>query len=453
MARETPSQYTMMTGRERAVCSTLCMCLALSVMSAVALVYLSVIIYLPASRELQAGIGDVSVMCTTTEMQNVKGDIDACRWSSCSEWCLSKGGGDCTHLYVSVRSNGTNLVMEGCKDISQRECKSLNMKEIPERNCKEDHECTVLDKMQRCEDGMCWNITSVYTCFYDPKDVDPPVDCAVKRNCIELDGMYDCDEGLCSKVHHWNCERRCSGIRTRGKNTILIAGDDILLGKCERAVDSRTGYTVWRAEDHPGSKMMTSCTEVARGTVSFSEMHAWDCVNGSLIKDHWLQPSINYSLLTSTFYEYGPQSRLDYNGANMPFEQDITIFNRSRLMINMEGCVNTLSEECTKFYDDFGRDGRNHTSRARFPCYYAPDNSEFVVSRFDADKTKWLFLVFFVVPSSLLVLSCGFLFMCSRMLNIDNTGHMVLRCCCTKEDFQFSSADAHSLRSDEPDDL
>ena len=39
-------------------------------------------------------------MCTTTERRQIKDDIVACRWSSCSEWCLSKGGGACTHLYV-----------------------------------------------------------------------------------------------------------------------------------------------------------------------------------------------------------------------------------------------------------------------------------------------------------------------------------------------------------------
>ena len=42
----------------------------------------------------------VPVMCTTTERKVIKDDILACRWSSCSEWCLSKGGGACTHLYV-----------------------------------------------------------------------------------------------------------------------------------------------------------------------------------------------------------------------------------------------------------------------------------------------------------------------------------------------------------------
>ena len=50
-----------------------------------------------------------------------------------------------------------------------------------------------------------------------------------------------------------------------------------------------------------------------------------------------------------------------------------------------------------------------------------------MVARFDLDRTQQIFLMFFVIPASLLILSCGVLFLCSRILNIDNTGHMVLR--------------------------
>ena len=80
-----------MEKRERAVCGTLCLCLAVAVLSAVALVYLTVIIYIPTQREMSAGINEIPVMCTTTERKVIKDDIVACRWSSCSEWCLSKG--------------------------------------------------------------------------------------------------------------------------------------------------------------------------------------------------------------------------------------------------------------------------------------------------------------------------------------------------------------------------
>ena len=57
------------------------------------------------------------------------------------------------------------------------------------------------------------------------------------------------------------------------------------------------------------------------------------------------------------------------------------------------------------------------------------DNSDFVVARFNLHHTRWLFSVFFVVPAALLVLSCGVLFVCSRVLNVDNSGHMNMECC------------------------
>ena len=43
--------------------------------------------------------------------------------------------------------------------------------------------------------------------------------------------------------------------------------------------------------------------------------------------------------------------------------------------------MNTLSEECTTFYLDHQRDGRNHSARDRFPCYYSPNHENFVTTR------------------------------------------------------------------------
>ncbi len=158
-----------MEGKERAVCGTLCLCLAAAVMSSVALVYLTVIVYVPSQRELSSGINDVPVMCTTTERKVINDDMVACRWSSCSEWCLSKGGAACTHLYVSVRNNGSNVEFEECTDIVKTTCPSLDMNHLEKRNCKKDHECTHLDKVFRCEEGKCWNVTGVYSCTWDYK--------------------------------------------------------------------------------------------------------------------------------------------------------------------------------------------------------------------------------------------------------------------------------------------
>ena len=44
-----------------------------------------------------------------------------------------------------------------------------------------------------------------------------------------------------------------------------------------------------------------------------------------------------------------------YRASEISYEQDITIFNATKLKINIEGCVNTLSEECTDFYDTYGK--------------------------------------------------------------------------------------------------
>ena len=131
--------------------------------------------------------------------------------------------------------------------------------------------------------------------------------------------------------------------------------------------------------------------------------------------------------------------KLDPTAVRFPYEDDILIFNQSRLMINLEGCVNTLQEECTKFYEIHGNDGRNHSAPSRYPCYYAPENPDFVVARFNLKHTRWLFLIFFIVPASLLIVSCGILFICSRALNVDNSGHMNLDCC-TQGNSELSSS-------------
>ena len=316
--------------------------------------------------------------------------------------------------------------LESCTDIHAKECPALDLNNIERKNCKEDRQCTEMDKMFRCEFGVCWNITSVYACTYDEADAGPPVSCRKKRNCVELEGMYDCEAGTCKRIEKWSCERRCVDMPVKGKNVIVQSGDNIVLANCERAVQHRTGEVMWNAQDHRSRLLMTSCTEMY---LEGSVIRGHDCINGSLLPDNILGDVTNYTVLNSVMLNNGYANKLDLNDNFLPFESDMTIFNHSRLMINHEGCVNTLQEECELFYEAYGRDGRNQTSPARFPCFYAPHNSDFVVKRFDLDKTKWVFLMFFTIPAGLLIVSCSFLFTCSRVLNIDNTGHMIMRCC------------------------
>ena len=62
---DSSGDLTMMSTRERAICSSLCFCLALSVLSGVAMIYLSVIIYIPSQREILSGFNEVR---TTTKL-------------------------------------------------------------------------------------------------------------------------------------------------------------------------------------------------------------------------------------------------------------------------------------------------------------------------------------------------------------------------------------------------
>ena len=48
-------------------------------LSAVSIIYLSVIIYLPAKRELESGIGETPVMCTTVEDRRIDNDMELCK--------------------------------------------------------------------------------------------------------------------------------------------------------------------------------------------------------------------------------------------------------------------------------------------------------------------------------------------------------------------------------------
>jgi len=51
-------------------------------------------------------------MCKTVERRKIEQDSEKCRLSSCTEWCLGKGGGACDQIFVQVRQNGTDVDFE-----------------------------------------------------------------------------------------------------------------------------------------------------------------------------------------------------------------------------------------------------------------------------------------------------------------------------------------------------
>ena len=77
-------------GGEKRLCLTLFCTMMLSVISAVAIIYSIVIIYIPSVNVLQSKLVGPK-MCTTLIKEGNLTGIETCdKWSSCEEWCLSK---------------------------------------------------------------------------------------------------------------------------------------------------------------------------------------------------------------------------------------------------------------------------------------------------------------------------------------------------------------------------
>jgi len=346
-------------------------------------------------------------------------------------------------LFVNVRQNGTDVDYEGCQDVTEKICPVLDKSSAASRNCAKDHHCTSLDGMWMCEEGICKNITEVYSCSWAPEDAEPSLNCFYKRNCVELDGMYSCIDGLCSRLNNWKCERACRGIPTDHQNMITMAGDKIISANCRVATNSRTGEEIWDSSDTPNALLLSSCTTVE--VMSDGEMvRGSDCVNGTKIPEDFFDQSTNFTHLMEVFHTEGWKHKLDMpdtktglpRGTHIPFDKDIQIYNRTMLFINHEGCVNTLQWECEQFYKIHGQDSRNQSSPSRFPCYYSADNPDFVVRRYDLIQTKTTFLMFFTIPAGCFVTSCLVLFICSNLVGVRRSGTMAImpRCCGSGEE-------------------
>ena len=77
-------------GGEKYLCLTLFCTMMCSIMSAVAIIYAIVIVYVPAKTELESNLTG-PVQCTTLSLQANLVGVDVCDgWTACVEWCLSK---------------------------------------------------------------------------------------------------------------------------------------------------------------------------------------------------------------------------------------------------------------------------------------------------------------------------------------------------------------------------
>ncbi|CAG9828702.1 unnamed protein product [Diabrotica balteata] len=423
--KPTPVEELVIPPQNTKICGTICLCQLTLILSSVAIVYLTVAIYVPSTRAMKSGISETPVMCTTTRAVQV----ESCDWGSCGEWCLSKTSGSCMQIYVNLRRNGSNLLLVNCTSIAQKICYGKDQENAKRSRCIAD-ECKNLTGTFNCSMGMCLDLTDSFECIY--KYTDPPLKCSGRRGkitCIDLNGLYSCNRGTCERIRTpYNCDRHCGGadIVTRNKNVIVLSGDEVYLSQCQRCIDSDTGQEVWN--ESQDNVMMASCHSILNTSRG---LEATDCVNGSLLANNMLPNVTNFTYIS--YLSIFSTVTLDERQIVAPPEPDLLIANDSRLLINLEGCVNTLRDECRDFLKVYGKDGTDHFARARFPCFYSLDNPNVVVARFDLATTTKQFLIASVLPVVLLVVSCLTLILCQRAVVVGDDARMRFQGCIKSE--------------------
>lgn len=282
-------------------------------------------------------------------------------------------------------------------------------------------ECKNLTGTFNCSAGSCINITDAFDCVFH--NTDQPLKCSGRRGkitCIDIQGLFSCIRGSCRRIRSpYNCDRRCLDIPTRNKNAIVLSGDKVYLSQCASAKNAETDKEIWNENEE--NVLMASCYRIQNTSLG---IEATDCINGSVLEKSVLSDLTNFTYLS---YMHVFVSKPVKEIAPPDFE--LTISNRSNLMINLEGCVNTLMDECNKFIKEYGKDGTDHNARARFPCFYAEHDPETVVARFDLATTERHFMIASTLPISLMVISCFTIFICQRTVVVGDDAKMRFKSC------------------------
>ncbi|KAL1131692.1 hypothetical protein AAG570_011305, partial [Ranatra chinensis] len=288
-------------------------------------------------------------------------------------------------------------------------------------NCNNDSQCTELTGVFNCSLGHCANISELFLCNARPDGIQ--VDS--RRDNLKLNGWFSCHHAKCTKYRREpKCDRYCSKITTSSTNVFLQYGDNVFTGQCSRAVAHTA--EIWNQDQK--TVLLASCHTIVRND---SGLTATDCVNGTLTNVSMIpQPFMNFTTLWS-IVETSLDDPVDPEQRFLPMQKVLTIYNVSKLLINLDGCVNTLKGECADFVNTHGNDGDNDTAQSRFPCFYKKNDATLVVARFDLDKTWRDLLVAVFVPSSLFVVSLVSLVVIGHSVSVGDDAKMRCHLCPT----------------------
>jgi len=377
---------------------------------------------------------NVQIQCISGICQNIseayKCDFQDKLTDIKKEWKEKRGKGkhgdycDCP----GCTEEGSGVVYpDNCPDLTDK-CKSTEnlwrWNKGGYQNKTEYEICMTEPWKQPCV--TCKEICKERRACYDMKGRRDPVKIGTDEFGLPKTGYYNCVKGYCVEIYNLTCERRCDSMefKMKQKNSVIFSVENIIIADCSSRSTPTDSIRDSKIRDH--NTLFVSCSNVTIDKETNSIVTR-DCVNGTWLPDNFNGGTANYSYMS---LEYGRlREDPDFRVEEISYEQDITIFNRTKLKINIEGCVNTLSEECKAFYEKYGRDGQNYTARAIYPCYYDPDEPDFVVINFDPDKTLMLLILFAAIPGGILTFSCFVCSVCSRFIHTGDDGHMRLKCC------------------------
>ncbi|KAG5668451.1 hypothetical protein PVAND_016391 [Polypedilum vanderplanki] len=387
--------------QDRFICGTICVCQMILMFSCAAMIYLTVAIHVPAYKAFNSGIEAEPVMCVTTNNDTNK----KCLATTCKEWCFNKGEGPCNQINVTIRHSGSALNFLECKNFSHIHCNTLDVENTKTYKCILK-QCYNISGTFNCTNGLCQDISNFFKCKFRAQN--KKLNCSAERGhfiCMEMNGIVYCRNGFClyaDKIH--GCKRKCKNLITAERNVVLISGDDAYGAICSSSIEVTNKTQIWNATEN--KILMASCYKVRYAKKS-NFMHATDCVDGAFLPSNSFLPSSSFDVIANKFYN---KSTKDKEIA--PFENDLIIDKNVLLMINLEGCVNTLRNDCANFFKKYGKDGKDHNAASRFPCYYTKENTTYAVVNFDLDVEYRNFLIALIIPSIFLITSCIVLTVC-----------------------------------------
>lgn len=254
---------------------------------------------------------------------------------------------------------------------------------------------------------------------------------------MKLNGFFYCRGSNCTQIKKpFPCDRYCSKITTSSMTIFVMHNNSLTTMDCDAAhamTESRGSELGLRIDppvkiwDETMGYLLTNCIDIQR--VGDGNFIAYDCLNGTLLQDPTAvpEPFTNFT----TFWKIYENSTviLDHTQKYLPKQSSLTIYNTTKLFINLEGCVNTLKGECKEFLFTHGQDGRKNTAQSRYECFYNKHHETFVVARFDLAKTWRELMIAVIVPITLFVISFTALTLITYTVRVGDDAKMRCKYC------------------------